>query len=131
MVMFEVEAVPVWTSQVADVTLAGSPGQFSRSGEETNPTVAEVAGDADGSIPSCNPGSPPAPTGFVPGYDYFEDSHPREESPFTSFQSAISDALTSAVPYLGKTRRDKYCGRVAETSMEEVPQYICSRAVMG
>lgn len=72
------------TSLVAGPALAGvTPDQAARLGKELTPTGAEMAGNADGSIPPWNPKGPPIPADFVPGSDDYKDPYKGEKPLFT------------------------------------------------
>jgi hypothetical protein len=50
-----------------------------RLGKDLTPTGAEMAGNADGSIPAWNPAGPSIPADFVPGSDNYTDPYPDEK----------------------------------------------------
>ena len=58
---------------------AVSPDQAARLGKELTPMGAEMAGNADGSIPAWNPNGTPVPVGFVAGSDDYIDPYADEE----------------------------------------------------
>ncbi|MCP5129746.1 MAG: DUF1329 domain-containing protein [Pseudomonadales bacterium] len=60
-----------------------SPEQAARLGKELTPTGAEMAGNADGSIPPWNPQGAPIPADFVPGSDDYKDPYKGEKPLFT------------------------------------------------
>ena len=71
-------------SLAAGGTLAAvSPEQAAQLGKTLTPTGAEMAGNADGSIPAWNPGGTPVPANFVPGSDNFVDPYPEEKPLYT------------------------------------------------
>ena len=65
------------------VLAAVSPEQAAELGKSLTPTGAEVAGNADGSIPPWNPQGTPVPAGFVPGSDNYINAYPDEEPLYT------------------------------------------------
>jgi Protein of unknown function (DUF1329) len=71
------------TSTVAAV----SPEQAARLGKDLTPMGAEMAGNADGSIPPWNPAGTQAPPGFVPGSDDYIDPYADEKPLYTIDQS--------------------------------------------
>ena len=69
----------VATSALAAV----SPEEAARLGKDLTPLGAEMAGNADGSIPPWNPEGTPIPEGFVPGSDNYIDPYPGEKPLYT------------------------------------------------
>jgi hypothetical protein len=77
-------AVLCLTSIAAGTALAAvSPDQAARLGKDLTPLGAEMAGNADGSIPPWNPNGTPVPEGFVPGSDNYIDAFPDEKPLYT------------------------------------------------
>ena len=62
---------------------AVSPEQAARLGKDLTPMGAEMAGNADGSIPAWNPNGTPIPDSFVPGSDNYVDPYAGEEKLYT------------------------------------------------
>jgi hypothetical protein len=62
---------------------AVSPEEAARLGKDLTPTGAEMAGNADGSIPPWNPEGTPTPANFVPGSDDYVDPYADEEPLYT------------------------------------------------
>lgn len=62
---------------------AVSPEQAAQLGKTLTPTGAEMAGNADGSIPPWNPAGTPIPAGFVPGSDDYINAYPDEKPLYT------------------------------------------------
>ncbi len=76
-------AVLIASLASAGALAAVSPEQAAQLGETLTPTGAEMAGNADGSIPAWNPGGTPVPANFVPGSDNFVDPYPEEKPLYT------------------------------------------------
>jgi hypothetical protein len=80
------------SSLAAGGTLAAvSPEQAAQLGKTLTPTGAEMAGNADGSIPAWNPKGTPVPANFVPGSDNYVDPYPEEEPLYTINESNWKD----------------------------------------
>jgi len=62
---------------------AVSPEQAARLGKDLTPIGAEMAGNADGSIPPWDPSGTPIPEGFVAGSDDYIDPYADEEPLYT------------------------------------------------
>ena len=68
----------------AGVAMAAvSPEEAARLGQDLTPMGAEMAGNADGSIPPWNPEGTAAPAGFEPGSDHYIDPYGDEKPLFT------------------------------------------------
>ena len=63
------------TSAVAAV----SPEQAAQLGKTLTPLGAEMAGNADGTIPAWDPKGTPVAANFVPGSDQYPDPYPDEK----------------------------------------------------
>jgi hypothetical protein len=61
---------------------AVSPQEASRLGRELTPLGAEMAGNADGSIPAWDPAGPPIPPDFLPGSDNYTNPYADEKPLF-------------------------------------------------
>ncbi len=62
---------------------AVSPEEAARLGQDLTPMGAEMAGNADGSIPPWNPEGTAAPAGFEPGSDHYIDPYADEKPLYT------------------------------------------------
>ena len=62
---------------------AVSPTEAARLGADLTPLGAEMAGNADGSIPAWDPSGPPIPAEFVPGSDNYINPYADEKPLFT------------------------------------------------
>ena len=62
---------------------AVSPEQAAKLGTELTPMGAEMAGNADGSIPAWDPAGPTPPAGFEPGSGNYIDAFPDEKPLYT------------------------------------------------
>ena len=62
---------------------AVSPEQAAELGKTLTPMGAEMAGNADGSIPAWDPTGGPVPAGFVPGSGHFPNAYPDEKPLYT------------------------------------------------
>jgi len=62
---------------------AVSPDQAARLGKDLTPVGAEMAGNADGSIPAWDPQGTPTPPNFVAGSDNYVDPYPNEKPLYT------------------------------------------------
>lgn len=62
---------------------AVSPEEAARLGKDLTPVGAEMAGNADGSIPPWNPEGTPVPANFVPGSDDYVDPYADEKPLYT------------------------------------------------
>ena len=67
----------------AQATAAVSPEQAARLGKDLTPVGAEMAGNADGSIPPWDPKGTPVPAGFVAGSDNYIDPYAEEKPLYT------------------------------------------------
>ena len=77
-------AVLCLTSLAAGTSLAAvSPEDAARLGQDLTPMGAEMAGNADGSIPPWNPEGTRAPAGFVPGSDNYTNPYADEKPLYT------------------------------------------------
>ena len=65
------------------VLAAVTPDQAAKLGKELTPAGAEMAGNADGSIPAWNPDGTPIPEGFVAGSDNYIDPYADEKPLYT------------------------------------------------
>lgn len=77
---------------------AVSPDQAARLGKDLTPMGAEMAGNADGSIPPWNPNGTPVPAAFVAGSDDYVDAYPDEKPLYTidaSNWQQYRDSLTA------------------------------------
>jgi len=72
------------TSIATNTALAAvSPDQAARLGKDLTPVGAEMAGNADGSIPPWDPNGTPVPPNFVPGSDNYVNPYPDEKPLYT------------------------------------------------
>ena len=62
---------------------AVTPDQAARLGKDLTPVGAEMAGNADGSIPPWNPEGTPVPEEFVEGSDNYVNPYPDEKPLYT------------------------------------------------
>jgi len=65
------------------VLAAVTPDQAAKLGKELTPAGAEMAGNADGSIPAWNPDGTPTPESFVAGSDNYIDPYADEKPLYT------------------------------------------------
>jgi hypothetical protein len=63
-------------------TASVSPEDAARLGQDLTPLGAEMAGNADGSIPAWDPSGPPIPADFVPGSDNYTNPYADEKPLF-------------------------------------------------
>jgi Protein of unknown function (DUF1329) len=70
----------LWAAAVSSATASVSPEQAAELGKTLTPMGAELAGNADGSIPAWDPASTVIPADFVPGSDHYVDPF-RDETP--------------------------------------------------
>ncbi|NQX88326.1 MAG: DUF1329 domain-containing protein [Halioglobus sp.] len=68
---------------IFNVSAAVSPDEAARLGKDLTPVGAEMAGNADGSIPPWNPEGTPTPDTFVPGSDNYTNPWPDEKPLYT------------------------------------------------
>lgn len=72
------------SSLVTSSALAAvSPEQAARLGKDLTPLGAEMAGNADGSIPPWDPAGTPVPEGFIEGSDNYINAYPNEKPLYT------------------------------------------------
>lgn len=72
------------TSLATATSLAAvTPDQAARLGKDLTPMGAEMAGNADGSIPPWDPNGTPVPAGFVPGSDNYINAFPDQKPLYT------------------------------------------------
>ncbi len=77
-------AVLCLTSLATSTALAAvSPDQAARLGKDLTPVGAEMAGNADGSIPPWNSKGTPVPEEFVAGSDNYVNAYPDEKPLYT------------------------------------------------
>ncbi|CAA0126256.1 putative protein [Halioglobus japonicus] len=77
-------AVLCLSSLATSTALAAvTPDQAARLGKDLTPVGAEMAGNADGSIPPWNPEGTPVPEEFVPGSDNYVNAYPDEKPLYT------------------------------------------------
>tara|TARA_R110002124_G_scaffold25709_2_gene92764 strand:- start:466 stop:1833 length:1368 start_codon:yes stop_codon:yes gene_type:complete len=77
-------AVLCLSSLATSTALAAvSPEQAARLGKDLTPIGAEMAGNADGSIPPWNPEGTPTPPSFVPGSDNYVNPYADEKPLYT------------------------------------------------
>lgn len=84
-------------------TAAVSPEEAARLGQDLTPLGAEMAGNADGSIPPWNSKGTPVPADFVPGSDNYVDPYKGEEPLYTidgSNWQQYSEVLTEGAKAL-------------------------------
>ena len=67
----------------AGAVAAVSPEQAAQLGKTLTPMGAEMAGNADGSIPAWDPKGTPVAANFVPGSDNYVDPYPDEKPLYT------------------------------------------------
>ncbi len=67
----------------ASAVAAVSPEQAAQLGKTLTPMGAEMAGNADGSIPAWDPGGTPVAANFVAGSDNYVDPYPDEKPLYT------------------------------------------------
>jgi hypothetical protein len=67
----------------ANAMAAVSPEEAARLGKDLTPMGAEMAGNADGSIPAWNAAGTPIPDSFVPGSDNYVDPYAGEKPLYT------------------------------------------------
>ena len=79
-----IRAALILGSIVASSAMAGvSPDQAAQLGKNLTPMGAEMAGNADGSIPAWNPAGSPVPAGYVPGSGNYIDPYAGEKPVYT------------------------------------------------
>jgi hypothetical protein len=72
------------SSIAASTALAAvSADQAARLGKDLTPVGAEMAGNADGSVPAWDPKGIPVPSNFVAGSDNYVDPYPNEKPLYT------------------------------------------------
>jgi hypothetical protein len=132
MLMGKVETAPVRTARLAVLALTGAaPGQAIRPVREVTPTGTEMAGHADGNIPSFNSSCPPALTGFVPGSDHCEDPCKREQQPFSLFQNPLTGSQTPEMLRPVKAGRVKPCAWMIEARARKVVRHSIRKCIPG
>jgi hypothetical protein len=81
---FKSKLAAICLTSIATSTLAAvSPEQAAQLGKTLTPMGAEMAGNADGSIPPWNPKGTPVPANFVPGSDNYVNPYPDEKPLYT------------------------------------------------
>ncbi len=73
----------LFTLATYNAAAAVSPEEAARLGKDLTPVGAEMAGNADGSIPPWNPEGTPTPADFVPGSDNYTNPYAGEEPLYT------------------------------------------------
>jgi hypothetical protein len=111
-----------------------SPEQAARLGKELTPTGAEMAGNADGSIPAWDPKGPPIPASFVPGSDHYPNPYADEKPLFTIDESnweQYSDNLTEGTKgVMAALGKDGFKMHVYPSKRDFVyPDYIVQNSI--
>jgi len=83
MIKTTLAALCVGLLSAASALAAVSPEEAARLGKDLTPMGAEMAGNADGSIPPWNPEGTPIPEGFVPGSDNYINPYADETPIYT------------------------------------------------
>ena len=76
-------AFSLGTLMAGSAFAAVSPEEAARLGQDLTPMGAEMAGNADGSIPPWNPEGTPIPEGFVVGSGNYINPFPDEQPLYT------------------------------------------------
>ena len=76
-------AFSLGTLMAGSAFAAVSPEEAARLGQDLTPMGAEMAGNADGSIPPWNPEGTPIPEGFVAGSGNYINPYPDEQPLYT------------------------------------------------
>ena len=85
---------------------AVSPEEAARLGKDLTPLGAEMAGNADGSIPPWNPEGTPVPDGFVPGSDNY-NNHYASESPLYTIDGSNCNEYADVLSHGTKAMFEK------------------------
>ena len=80
-------ALRLSTLMAGNVFAGVSAEEAARLGQDLTPTGAEMAGNADGSIPAWNPAGPAIPADFVPGSDNYTSPY-ADEKPLYSIDGS-------------------------------------------
>ncbi|NCF16925.1 MAG: DUF1329 domain-containing protein, partial [Haliea sp.] len=97
MIRKSLAAVCLSSIAASTVFAAVSPEEAARLGKDLTPMGAEMAGNADGSIPPWNPEGTPIPEGFVAGSDNYLNPYADETPLYTidaSNWTEYADVLT-------------------------------------
>lgn len=106
-----------------------SPEQAARLGKDLTPMGAEMAGNADGSIPAWNAKGTPIPANFVAGSDNYVNAYPDEKPLYTidgSNWQEYKDILTDGTQALfEKYAKDGYKMHIYPTKRDYiVPEWV-------
>ena len=82
-IKFTLAAVCLSSIAAGTVLAAVSPDQAARLGKDLTPVGAEMAGNADGSIPPWDPKGTPVPPNFVAGSDNYVNPYSDEKPLYT------------------------------------------------
>lgn len=82
-IRFTVAAICFFSLASNTALAAVSPEQAARLGKDLTPVGAEMAGNADGSIPPWDPKGTPTPSGFVAGSDNYVSPYAGEKPLYT------------------------------------------------
>jgi len=87
---------------------AVSPQEAARLGKDLTPTGAEMAGNADGSIPAWNPAGTPIPANYKPGSNDYINPYPDEQpiltidnSNWKQYEENLSEGTKGVMEKLG------------------------------
>ena len=83
MIRNSLAALCIGLATASSALAAVSPEEAARLGKDLTPMGAEMAGNADGSIPPWNPDGTPIPEGFVAGSDNYLDPYAGEAPLYT------------------------------------------------
>ena len=102
-----------------------SPEEAARLGKDLTPTGAEMAGNADGSIPAWNPNGPPVPADFVPGSDNYLNPYPDEKPLFSidinNYKEHAQFMSPGTIAIMEKLGPDGYRMDIYPTHRDHVP----------
>jgi hypothetical protein len=82
-IKFTLAAICLSSLAASAVLAAVSPDQAARLGKDLTPVGADMAGNADGSIPPWDPKGTPVPPNFVAGSDDYVNPYPDEKPLYT------------------------------------------------
>jgi hypothetical protein len=113
------------TSFATTTALAAvSADQAARLGKDLTPSGAEMAGNADGSIPPWNPKGTPVPAGFVAGSDNYINPRPDEKPLYTidgsNWQQYKDNLTAGTIGMFEKYGADGFKMHVYPTTREAV-----------
>jgi len=115
-----------FSTLMAGSAFAGvSAEEAARLGKDLTPLGAEMAGNADGSIPAWNPAGPAIPADYVPGSDNYTNPYADEKPLFSidinNYKEYAANMSTGSIAMMEKLGPDGWSMDVYPTHRDFVP----------